>query len=64
MKVPNLLCMTRKQAQDALTHAGLKANFQGLSGDTRRVVDQRPIAGSDVPKGSTVNVVMGYGTTC
>ena len=64
VKVPNLLCMTRKQAQDALTHAGLEANFQGLSGDTRRVVDQRPIAGSDVPKGSTVNVVMGYGTTC
>jgi len=64
VKVPNLLCMTRKQAQDALTHAGLKANFQGLSGDTRRVVDQRPIAGSDVPKGSTVNVVMGYGSTC
>jgi eukaryotic-like serine/threonine-protein kinase len=64
VKVPNLLCMTRKQAQDALSHAGLKANFQGLSGDTKRVVDQDPVANSDVPKGSTVNVVMGYGATC
>ena len=64
VKVPNLLCMTRKQAQDALTHAGLKANFQGLSGDTKRVVDQDPVAGSEAPKGSTVNVVMGYGATC
>jgi len=64
VKVPNLLCMTRKQAQDALNHAGLKGNFQGLSGDTKRVVDQDPVAGADVPKGSTVNVVMGYGTTC
>ncbi|HLW15892.1 MAG TPA: Stk1 family PASTA domain-containing Ser/Thr kinase [Actinomycetota bacterium] len=64
VKVPNLLCMTRKQAQDALTHAGLKANFQGLSGDTKRVVDQDPVANASVPKGSTVNVVMGYGATC
>ena len=64
VKVPNLLCMTRKQAQDALNHAGLKGNFQGLSGDTKRVVDQDPVAGADAPKGSTVNVVMGYGATC
>jgi beta-lactam-binding protein with PASTA domain len=56
--------MTRKQAQDALTHAGLKANFQGLSGGDKKVVDQDPIAGSEAPKGSTVNVVMGYGATC
>jgi serine/threonine-protein kinase len=64
VKVPNLLCMTRAQAQDALTHAGLKANFQGLSGSNKKVVDQSPIAGSDAPKGSSVNVVMGYGSTC
>jgi len=64
VRVPNLLCMTRKQAQDALAHAGLKGNFQGLSGDTKRVVDQDPVANSEAPKGSTVNVVMGYGATC
>jgi serine/threonine-protein kinase len=64
VKVPNLLCMTRAQAQDALTHAGLKANFQGLSGSNKKVVDQSPVAGSDAPKGSSVNVVMGYGSTC
>jgi len=64
VKVPNLLCMTRAQAQDALNHAGLKANFQGLSGSNKKVVDQSPVAGSDAPKGSTVNVVMGYGSTC
>jgi beta-lactam-binding protein with PASTA domain len=64
VKVPNLLCMTRAQAQDALNHAGLKANFQGLSGPNRRVADQSPVANSDAPKGSSVNVVMGYGSTC
>ena len=64
VKVPNLLCMTRAQAQDALTHAGLKANFQGLSGSNKKVVDQSPVAGSEAPKGSSVNVVMGYGSTC
>jgi serine/threonine-protein kinase len=64
VKVPNLQCMTRAQAQDALTHAGLKANFQGLTGSNKKVVDQNPIAGTDAPKGSTVDVVMGYGSTC
>jgi len=64
VKVPNLLCMTRAQAKDALDHAGLKANFQGLAGDNKKVVDQSPVAGTDAPKGSTVNVVMGYGSTC
>ena len=63
-KVPNLLCMTRAQAQDALNHAGLRANFQGLSGSNKKVVDQSPIAGAEAPKGSSVNVVMGYGSTC
>ncbi|MGZ4205522.1 MAG: Stk1 family PASTA domain-containing Ser/Thr kinase [Actinomycetota bacterium] len=64
VKVPSLLCMTRNQAKDALTHAGLVANFQGLSGSNKKVVDQDPIAGAEAPKGSTVNVVMGYGSTC
>ena len=64
VKVPNLLCMTRAQAQDALNHVGLKANFQGLSGSNKKVVDQSPVAGSVAPKGSSVNVVMGYGSTC
>jgi len=64
VKVPNLLCMTRAQAQDALNHQGLKANFEGLSSSNKKVVDQSPVAGSDAPKGSSVNVVMGYGSTC
>ena len=64
VKVPSLLCMTRAQAQDALKHAGLVANFQGLSGSNKKVVDQNPVAGSEAPKGSTVDVVMGYGATC
>jgi beta-lactam-binding protein with PASTA domain len=64
VKVPNLLCMTRAQAEDALRHVGLKANFQGLSGANKKVVDQQPVAESEAPKGSTVDVVMGYGSTC
>ncbi|HEV2685569.1 MAG TPA: Stk1 family PASTA domain-containing Ser/Thr kinase [Actinomycetota bacterium] len=64
VKVPNVLCMTRAQAQDTLKHAGLVANFQGLTGSNKKVVDQNPVANAEVPKGSTVNVVMGYGSTC
>jgi beta-lactam-binding protein with PASTA domain len=56
--------MTRAQAADALQHAGLKGNFEGLDGADKKVVDQDPVAGSSAPKGSTVNVVMGYGSTC
>jgi beta-lactam-binding protein with PASTA domain len=64
VKVPSVLCMTRAQAQDTLKHAGLVANFQGLSGSNKKVVDQNPVADSEAPKGSTVDVVMGYGSTC
>jgi beta-lactam-binding protein with PASTA domain len=62
--VPNVLCMTRRQAADALRHAGFTPVFQGLSGSNKRVVDQRPVANSKAPKGSEVDVVMGYGSTC
>jgi serine/threonine-protein kinase len=64
VRVPSVLCMTRKQAQDALEHAGLHVNFQGLDGGDKKAVDQNPVAGASVPKGSTVDVVMGYGSTC
>jgi serine/threonine protein kinase/beta-lactam-binding protein with PASTA domain len=64
VKVPSVLCMTRKQAEDALHHVGLGVNFEGLEGNDKKAVDQDPVAGSDAPKGSTVNVVMGYGSTC
>jgi beta-lactam-binding protein with PASTA domain len=62
--VPNVLCMSRAQAADALRHAGFKPVFQGLSGGNKRVVDQRPVANAKAPKGSEVDVVMGYGSTC
>lgn len=56
--VPNLKCMTQRQAQDALAQAGFQGAF---SGSGRYAVDQDPTPGSQAHKGSTVTVYMGSG---
>jgi beta-lactam-binding protein with PASTA domain len=59
--VPDMYCMTRKQAADVAASAGLKLKFDG---DYGRVVDQDPAAKSQVHKGSTVTAFTGPGTRC
>jgi beta-lactam-binding protein with PASTA domain len=59
--VPNLQCMTRRQAQDALAAKGLDVKFEG---DGRRVVDQDPLPGTTVPRGSVVTAFAGTGAYC
>jgi serine/threonine-protein kinase len=59
--VPDLRCLTKRQAADALAHAGLAATFDGRG---KRVVDQSPASGDRAPRGSTVTVYMGYGSYC
>lgn len=59
--VPDLECMTRKQAQDALKAAGLEPKF---SGEGNRVVDQSPAPGTQAPRGSKVEVFLGVGAFC
>ena len=59
--VPNLECMTRKQADDALAAAGFRARF---GGGGKRVVDQSPAPSGKAPKGSTVTVILGIGSFC
>ena len=59
--VPNLRCMTRRQAQDKLASVGLQVNFVG--GD-RRVVDQDPQPGASAPRGSVVDAYTGPGSFC
>jgi beta-lactam-binding protein with PASTA domain len=59
--VPNLQCMTRRQAQDVLASKGLEVKF---SGSGRRVVDQDPQPGSQVARGSVVTAYTGPGTYC
>ena len=61
VKVPNLECKTRKQAEDILASVGLKAQFVGGS---RYVVDQDPRAGTEVRRGSTVTGYTGPGNFC
>ncbi|MFN2643032.1 MAG: PASTA domain-containing protein [Actinomycetota bacterium] len=62
-KVPDLTCMTRKQATDAATAAGFKIRFEGRN-KYNIVVDQDPVPNSEAHKGSTITAVVGFGTTC
>jgi serine/threonine-protein kinase len=65
VKVPNLRCMTRRQAQDTLAARGLEVQFSGPSGsDGRRVIDQDPPPDAEVPRGSVVTAYTGPGTFC
>jgi serine/threonine-protein kinase len=59
--VPDLRCMSKKQARDALRAAGFEAESEG-SGS--RVVDQNPGPGDRAPEGSTVTIFMGFGFFC
>lgn len=59
--VPDLRCMTRRQAEDALAHAGFKASIQGKG---KRVVDQAPAPRGHAPKGSTITAYLGFGSFC
>jgi serine/threonine-protein kinase len=59
--VPNLRCMTRRQAEDALVAKGFRADF---SGSGRRVIDQEPAPGSRAPRGSVVRAFLGTGVYC
>jgi serine/threonine-protein kinase len=61
VEVPNLDCMRRAQAEEALQAKGFKATFEG-SGSY--VVDQDPGAGTKAPKGSTVTAFLSIGNRC
>ena len=61
VKVPNILCMTRRQAADTIAAAGLKIN---LVGEYSRVVDQSPTADTMAPRGSVVNAYTAPGASC
>jgi beta-lactam-binding protein with PASTA domain len=56
--VPNLKCMTERQAEDALAAAGFKAKF---SGSGQFVVDQDPAPNASEHKGTYVTAYMGSG---
>jgi serine/threonine-protein kinase len=61
--VPDLKHDTQAQAQAALNTAGLQGNFTtqpvNNANQDGMVLSQSPAAGSQVPNGSTVNVVIG-----
>jgi serine/threonine-protein kinase len=59
--VPNILCMTRRQAADTLAAKGLNIRFEG---PYARVVDQNPRPGEMAPRGSTVTAYTAPGTSC
>lgn len=59
--VPDLGCMSKKQADDALKDSNLEGDFQGSG---KRVVDQDPSPGQKVREGSTVVVYLGFGAFC
>jgi eukaryotic-like serine/threonine-protein kinase len=59
--VPDLACMSKKQAEDALKARNLKGDFEGTG---KRVVDQDPAPGSRVREGHEVTVFMGFGAFC
>jgi beta-lactam-binding protein with PASTA domain len=61
VQVPDVLCMTRRQAADTLAAAGLRVRFEG---SFARVVDQDPRPGAVVPRGSTVVAYTAPGTSC
>ena len=60
-KVPDLRCMTRGEAEDAIVAAGFQPAFDG---NGRYVVDQSPTPGEKVPKGSVVTATMRRGSFC
>jgi eukaryotic-like serine/threonine-protein kinase len=61
--VPNVVGLRRQQASNELTQAGLKARFSFSPVDSasqvQRVISQQPAAGTVVPSGSAVTVVIG-----
>lgn len=61
VKVPDLYCMTRAQAEDIAAGQGFEIEF---SGNAPRVVDQSPAADQQAAKGSTITAFMGPGTRC
>ena len=61
VQVPNILCMTRRQAADTLAAQGLEIQFEG---SYARVVDQSPRPGETVPRGTTVVAYTAPGTSC
>jgi serine/threonine-protein kinase len=61
VQVPNLRCMTRRQAEDALVAKGFRPEF---SGSGKRVIDQEPAPGSQAPRGSVVTAFLGTGVYC
>jgi hypothetical protein len=57
VEVPNLLGMPLDEAQGSVESAGLE--FGGATGDPAGLVaDQSPLAGVDVPRGTTVSVTL------
>jgi len=61
VKVPDLECMTKRQAEDTLVAKGFKADFSGRGA---YVVDQAPSPGSSAAEGSTITAYMGFGSYC
>ena len=61
VRVPDILCKTRRQAADIVAAAGLRLQFEGTYA---RVVDQSPRANDVVAKGSTVVGYTAPGTSC
>lgn len=59
--VPDLRCMTERQAEDALESRGLKSDTNGKG---KRVVDQDPAPGAKIREGETVEMFMGFGAFC
>jgi eukaryotic-like serine/threonine-protein kinase len=59
--VPDLRCLTTRQAADALAAKGLKVDFSGRG---KKVVDQSPAPGDQAPRGSTVIAYLGRGVYC
>jgi serine/threonine-protein kinase len=61
--VPDLTCLTRKQATDAAAAAGFEIRFEGRS-KYNYVVDQDPVPNSQAHKGSTITALLGFGASC
>ncbi|MFP5224099.1 MAG: PASTA domain-containing protein [Actinomycetota bacterium] len=59
--VPDLGCMSKGQAKDALEERNLKGDFEGKG---KRVVDQDPGPGTRVREGTEITVFMGFGAFC
>jgi hypothetical protein len=58
-KVPDVMGMSRAEADEAITAAELKPGFSGATGNRRATVSmQTPVAGRDVAKTSGVNMFL------